>query len=72
MELSKEILDSFILSGDIVSLSGGQNTSVRISNAVLKTVDDIHHSEWLLNILYNLNPKGYRVSKPIRVNTVLL
>ncbi|MFD0678427.1 MULTISPECIES: hypothetical protein [unclassified Paenibacillus] len=66
MELSKEILNSFILSGDIVALSGGQNTSVRISNAVLKPVDDIHHSEWLLNILYNINPEGYRVSKPIR------
>jgi hypothetical protein len=63
---SKEILNWFNLSGDIVPLSGGQNTSVRVNNAVLKPVDDIHHSEWLLNIIYNINPQGYRVSKPIR------
>ncbi|WP_261300489.1 hypothetical protein [Paenibacillus andongensis] len=66
MVLSKEILYSFNLSGDIVPLSGGQNTSVRVSNAVLKPVDDIHHSEWLLSIIYNIIPQGYRVSKPIR------
>ncbi|CAH1221568.1 hypothetical protein PAECIP111891_05237 [Paenibacillus allorhizoplanae] len=65
--LSKEILYSFNLSGDIVPLSGGQKTSVKVSNAVLKPVDDIQHSEWLLNIIYNIIPQGgYRVSKPIR------
>ncbi|KRE32901.1 hypothetical protein [Paenibacillus sp. Soil724D2] len=66
MGLSEEIINSFHLSGDIVPLSGGQNTSVRVSNAVLKPVDDIQHSEWLLNIIYNIIPQGYRVSKPIR------
>lgn len=66
MELSEEILNLFNLSGDIVPLSGGQNTSVKVSNAVLKPIDDIHHSEWILNIIYNINPQGYRVSKPIR------
>lgn len=63
---SEEILNSFNLSGDIVPLRGGQNTSVRVSNAVLKPVDDIQHCEWLLNIIYKINPQGYRVSKPIR------
>jgi uncharacterized protein (TIGR02569 family) len=66
MRLSKEILNSFNLSGDIVPLSGGQNTSVRVNNAVLKPVDDIQHSEWLLNIIYNIKPQGYRLAKPIR------
>ncbi len=66
MGLTEEILYSFNLSGDIVPLSGGQNTSVRVSNAVLKPVDDIQHCEWLMNIIYSLKPQGYRVSKPIR------
>lgn len=66
MELSEEILNSFHLSGDIVPLRGGQHTSVRVNNAVLKPVDDIQHCEWLLSIINNLNPHGYRVSKPIR------
>lgn len=63
---SEEILNSFHLSGEIMPLSGGQNTSVRVSNAVLKPVDDIQHCEWLLNVIYNINPQGYRLSKPIR------
>lgn len=66
MGLSEEILHSFNLSGDIVALEGGQNTSVRVSNAVLKPVDDVKHCEWLLNVMHQINPQGYRVSKPIR------
>lgn len=66
MGLSEEILNSFNLSGEIIPLSGGQNTSVRVSNAVLKPVDDRQHSEWLLNIIYQINPNGYRISKPIK------
>ncbi|WP_274648751.1 RIO1 family regulatory kinase/ATPase [Paenibacillus humicola] len=66
MGLSEEVLHSFHLSGDIVALSGGQNTSVRVGRAVLKPVDDRQHYEWLLNIIYHLDPQGYRLSKPIR------
>ncbi|MCM3697966.1 RIO1 family regulatory kinase/ATPase [Paenibacillus macerans] len=66
MGLSNEILNSFNLCGDIIPLTGGQNTAVRVGNAVLKPVDDINHCEWLLNIIYNLNPQGYRLSKPIK------
>jgi len=63
---SKEILESFHLTGDIVPLRGGQNTSLRVGNAVLKPADDVRHSEWLLNVLYRIHPQGYRTSKPIR------
>ncbi|MCM3038119.1 hypothetical protein M3201_00180 [Paenibacillus motobuensis] len=66
MGLSNEILNSFNLSGDIIPLIGGQNTAARVGNAVLKPVDDRHHGEWLLNIIYNLKPQGYRLSKPIK------
>ncbi|MCM3626124.1 fructosamine kinase family protein [Paenibacillus glycanilyticus] len=66
MRLSEEVLHSFHLSGDIVPLSGGQNTSVRVGDAVLKPVDDVRHTEWLLHILHKINPQGYRLSKPVR------
>jgi hypothetical protein len=66
MDLSTDIIDSFDLKGDIVPLMGGQNTSVKINNAVLKPVDDVKHYEWLLNLIYNINPQRYRLSKPLR------
>ncbi|MFY0758648.1 hypothetical protein AB1K32_07180 [Metabacillus dongyingensis] len=66
MVLFEEVVHSFNLKGEIVPLIGGQNTSVRVNNAVLKPVDDVLHYEWLLNILDNINPQGYRLSKPIR------
>jgi hypothetical protein len=67
--LSEEVGYSFNLSGKIVPLLGGQNTSVRVNNdAVLKPVDDVQHYEWLLTIIDSINPQGYRLSKPIRSN----
>jgi uncharacterized protein (TIGR02569 family) len=66
MGISDEILNSFNLSGNIEPLSGGQNTSLLVGNAVLKPVDDRQHSEWLLNVIHQINPQGYRLSKPIR------
>ncbi|TJY42564.1 hypothetical protein E5161_06830 [Cohnella pontilimi] len=66
MGISKEILQSFMLFGDPVQLSGGQNTSIKVGNAVIKPVDNKEQTEWVSNVIYNLDPQGYRVSKPIR------
>lgn len=66
MGISKEILQSFTLSGDILQLSGGQNTSIKVGNAVIKPVDNKQQIEWVMSVIYNLDPQGYRVSKPIR------
>lgn len=66
MELSKHIPVSFNLDGELTPLAGGQNTSVKINNAVLKPVDDEPHYEWLLNIIDEIVPGGYRLSKPIK------
>lgn len=66
MKPSKEVLQSFHLAGDAVPLIGGQNTSVRVGHAVLKPVEDVRHTEWLLNVMFNINPQGYRLSMPIR------
>lgn len=66
MEFSKQIAASFNLDGEPIPLAGGQNTSVKINDAVLKPVDDEPHSEWLLNVIDKIVPDGYRLSKPIR------
>lgn len=66
MRLSTDLLHSFDLSGNIVPLSGGQSTSIKVGNAVLKPVDDVRHCEWLLNVINLISPQGYRIAKPIR------
>jgi uncharacterized protein (TIGR02569 family) len=66
MELTKDVVNSFNLKGDRVALLGGQNTSVRIGDAVLKPVAGAQHYEWLLSLINSLTPEGYRMSKPIK------
>ncbi len=66
MQITNDILAAFGLQGEIRPLGGGQNTSVRVQDAVLKPVDNNRYHEWVAGILDQLNPQGYRVSKPIR------
>lgn len=66
MKLQNDILNAFNLSGEITSLNGGQNTSVRVNDAVLKPAgENVQLCEWAFNILNKINPHGYRLSKPI-------
>lgn len=66
--LSKEIFDSFNLEGEVIPIIGGQNTSVRVKNTVLKPTEDAIHAEVLLTIIDSIQPKGYRLSKPVKSN----
>lgn len=61
-----QAIDSFGLTGEPIPLAGGQNLSVKVGEAVLKPVDDLSHYEWLLSILDEVQPTGYRLSKPLR------
>ena len=62
MKIQNDILYAFNLNGEVNLLNGGQNTSVRIKNAVLKPVgDNVQFCEWVLNVLYDINPNGYRL-----------
>lgn len=66
MKIQNDILRAFNLNGEIKPLSGGQNTSARVDDFVLKPIDDnVQFCEWTLNILNEINPLGYRLSKPI-------
>ena len=66
--LSKDVVDSFNLKGDVIPIIGGQNTSVRVKNTVLKPAEDALHAEILLTIIYGIHPQGYRLSKPVKSN----
>jgi hypothetical protein len=64
--IDNDILKAFNLSGTAASLGGGQNTSLRVEDAVLKPAsDDEPFMEWGLTVLNDINPHGYRLSKPI-------
>jgi len=66
--LPKEVFDSFDLEGEVIPIIGGQNTSVRVKNTVLKPTEDAIHTESMLTIIDSINPQGYRLSKPVKSN----
>jgi hypothetical protein len=69
MKIQSDILNSFNLSGEIYALNGGQNSSIRVNDAVLKPVgENTQFCEWGLTILHSINPHGYRLSKPMKCN----
>lgn len=68
MKLPDGAAQSFRLTGEASPLPGGQNTSVKVNDVVLKPVEDAEHTEWLLSVIDSINPKGYRLSKPVRSN----
>lgn len=69
MSIPKDVLEAFNLKGNVEPLSGGQNTSVKINDFVLKPVDNDSYCEWVLSIISKINPQGYRISKPIKSKT---
>ena len=70
MKIQNDILHAFNLNGEINLLNGGQNTSFRVKDAVLKPVgENVQFCEWALNILNKINPREYRLSKPIISNS---
>ncbi|MDJ1494966.1 hypothetical protein QNI19_18655 [Cytophagaceae bacterium DM2B3-1] len=67
MNLSKDILNAFTLKGECIPLSGGQHTSVRVGDFVLKPIDtNIRYYEWLMTVYSAIHPKGYRLAKPVK------
>jgi hypothetical protein len=69
MKIQDEILNAFNLNGELKPLKGGQNTSVRVNDAVLKPVgDNVQVNEWLLGILNEIDPYKYRLAKPVISN----
>jgi uncharacterized protein (TIGR02569 family) len=66
MSIPKDVLEAFNMKGNAEPLSGGQNTSLKIHDFVLKPVDNDSYSEWVSNIISKINPQGYRISKPIK------
>ncbi|TDQ40677.1 hypothetical protein [Aureibacillus halotolerans] len=65
--IPRNVLEAFQLDGDAIKLPGGQGTSVKVGNAVLKPVeDDPAYVDWVSSVLDDLQPKGYRLATPMR------
>ena len=63
---TQEILHAFNVSGIPNLLSGGQGTSYRVDNVVLKPTRDIVEPSWLAEIQNGLSSNKFRVPKPSR------
>ena len=64
---SEDIAQAFGSNENIVRLNGGQGTSYRSGNIVLKPTDDHAHSKWVASIIFNIdNADGVRFAKPIK------
>jgi uncharacterized protein (TIGR02569 family) len=61
----QEILQAFKLEGTPVLLKGGQGTSYRVGDVVLKPTDDAVEATWLAEINIKLKSDKFRVTQPI-------
>lgn len=63
-----DVLKAFGLSGEPRRLSGGQGTTYRFGNAVLKPIDNIDEASWVADLNTRLVSDAFRVPKPIKAD----
>ncbi|MBU1119316.1 phosphotransferase [Patescibacteria group bacterium] len=68
---SQDTMKAFGVSGEPVLLTGGQGTSYRVGDVVLKPTNDSVEASWIADINNNLASDEFRVPKPIRTQNNL-
>lgn len=63
--ISETLKNHFNLKGHGIPLAGGQDTSMRFEDLVLKPIDDQAYYDFAASILQRLEPTSYRLSKPV-------
>ncbi|QUI25306.1 hypothetical protein HZI73_24725 [Vallitalea pronyensis] len=66
--IPNRVLKSFRVDKVGVPLEGGQSTSVKYGDIVIKPIEDEHYYNYSSNIFYHLDNHGYRISRPIKNN----
>jgi len=66
---SKEILEAFSIHGTPIKLSGGQGTSFKAGNVVLKPVENEEETNCLAELTSNILEKGFRIARPIKTKS---
>lgn len=64
--ISDKVLKEFNIQGKGVELDGGQATSQRYGDIVIKPVDEEEYANYSSSVFYDLEPEGYRISKPLK------
>jgi len=68
LNIPKEVLDAFEIRDEIILLPGGQGTTYRVGNLVLKPVQDAVEAQWIAELQLCLgriaNP-AYRIAEPV-------
>lgn len=64
--MNQDIVKLFLLEGEGIPLIGGQGDSTKFKNKVLKKVGDIKNQQFLSEVIDQIIPKNYRLSKPIK------
>ena len=66
ISLNSETALAFGCEGSSLPLHGGEGQSIRVGNCVLKPIANEDRYSWACELLLRLDPKDYRISRPIR------
>lgn len=64
--ISEKILKEFGIEGVGIDLLGGQSTSKRYGDIVIKPINDVAYSNFISQVFGDLQAMGYRISRPIQ------
>lgn len=65
-QVPRAVLEAFGLPGRGHALAGGEGRSVRHGAAVLKPADDPVEAAWAAGLLAAVEPRGFRLARPLR------
>jgi len=65
-EPSAAVLHAFGVDGPTHVLRGGQGSTYRVGDIVVKRVDDAAETAWTCEVLTRLRPDGFRISEPVQ------
>lgn len=63
---SKDVLNAFGIKENPIQLTGGQGTSFRAGNIVLKPVENEEETNCLANLTSKIIERGFRIARPIK------
>jgi uncharacterized protein (TIGR02569 family) len=64
--LLEKTLRKFNITDTGIRLAGGQQTTMKFGDIVLKPIDDVAYANFTASIFDQIDPKEYRISKPIK------
>ncbi len=63
---SKQVLEKFDITEEATLLSGGQGTTFKAGNFILKPTESEEYAGWVANVFDNIKQDGFRVAKYVK------